>query len=95
MAKSRLDVSVAKTSLSDETFRSRVSRNFLGDVKKNLNVELHDLSLSDEAEALALVLASENIHAVFRVDRQSLGLLADSLNEVLERGRSEIEVRAA
>ena len=37
----------------------------------------------------------ENSHLVFRVDRQSLERLVDSLNEVLKNEKLELEVQAA
>ena len=93
--RNHLNISVVRAALSDEAFADRVSKNFLGDIKQDLSLELHDLSKTGEAEALALVLHCEESHLVFRVDRQSLGHLADSLNEVLAKGESESVARAA
>lgn len=92
--KSHLNLSIVQAALSDEDFAKRVSQNFLGDIRKDLSVELHDLSKTGEAEALALVLHSEDAHLVFRVDRLALGHLADSLNEVLGE-KSASAARAA
>ena len=86
MVRNACTVPVGKTFLSDEVFQSRVAKNFLGEVKASLEVDLHDLSTKHEAESLALVLgfpkdADELCDRyVFRVDRQSLEDLINTLS---------------
>ena len=94
MPKSHLTIPVGRPPLDDNAFSSRVSKNFLGDVRGNLSLELHDLSEKREAEALALVVeyskngsSQADSRLVFRVDRQSLEHLAGSLDELLKQER--------
>ena len=76
--------------MSDEVFRSRVSKNFLGDVRTSLEFDLCDVSTEHEAEALALVLgfpkSADELpdRYVFRVDRQSLEHLINTLSQFLK-----------
>ena len=97
MVKTCFGVSMGKSVLNEAIFQDRVSRHFLGDVRRNLHFELYDVSESDEVEALALVLEFPE-HSdqgakrhVFRVDRQSLECLVDSLSETLGRDEADFQ----
>ena len=92
MAAEHLVIPVGRLPLSDEVFKERVVQNFLGDVVKGLSLELHDVSNQHEAEALALVVEfpkrdspETNERLVFRVDRQSLEHLTNSLDGILKQ----------
>ena len=101
MVKTCFEVPIGKSFLDEAIFKDRVSRHFLGEVRKNLHFELYDVSASDEVEALALVLEFPE-HSdqgakrhVFRVDRQSLECLVDSLSQTLKQGEADFQEAAS
>ena len=85
-------VPMAQNILSDKDFQDRATERLKGEVRKNLKMELEDVSKEHEAEAFALLLEFQrgfsdegNDRLIFRVDRQSLENLTLSLNQVLKK----------
>lgn len=98
MAERDLGVPISKKILSDADF-SRRAKELLGeDIRRDLHVQIADLSTEDEAEALALICTfqkpfsgEENEVCIFRVDRQAIQDLVDVLYDLVKYEKSESE----
>ena len=98
MAKKHFEISMDKKILSDTDFARRVNEEFSADVRRNLSVQIVDLSTQDEAEVLALFVgfspAFENEDRpryAFRVDRRGIQDLVDVLYDLVKYEKSEGE----
>ena len=99
MKKEHFDLSVGKKILSDSEFQSRASKELSGNVRTDLKIKVYDFSAPTEAEALAIVLEhspsfpeqDEKDRYIFRVDRQELQELVDSLYDLVKYEKSPKE----
>ena len=86
MAERDFGIPISKKILSDADFNRRAEKLLGGDVRRDLHVQIADLSTEHEAEALALICTfrknfseEENEVCIFRVDRLAIQHLVDVL----------------